>query len=693
MPTTFVLFLITLASVQREQPMTHSEVAALVTELNAGITGTTRTDTRGPISCTELEKISKRLRDRGADENSDTALLRELLRELRRAAKCPPGTQSTKTKVRHTTLWTAFQTARTAWLETPSVKQLSDVSERVPLLGMPLLFSLGPSLETLSRETQKLLSLAALPLLRTISVTDARFPQLLSVLSLHVLSEDAVRMLDQIAGSLSEKDLSGKRGQVIAASVVNLLDRLPAQPLDANQFDAVLKFFQRLSHANPDWCTAEHAGPIVDFLVRLSQQDPALLASQQGGTLLVVLTGLMEHFNLPHLKREQLDAVMSLVAKIAADSTVDAESIQTTVQHWQDIRQIVDTTRDPKRRKILLSAIEEVCKRNGGCPEALAKEVEKTEPDPRMVSSLLITIGIAQAERIRAQQAKLEREQIPLAAILRRQVLVVPKRLEECRTDRPTNPICDKWRKFTTAFGEMVTGASLHRGNTTAEVDYSLDAMLEEAACTLASPSQPSAGTTPCAMWKNSPGFGSFVGIELRPQDQAGNGAVKYIAHAACVVRVLDGQPARSNEFSSAYLSSAADEQVFVGEALRLGEQVLDGCPVGRPEDGLSSFTLTNQKPSPRAAGALLFAGLPYLIDKRPGKAPPAWAGWTLAGLDAGTLLLAAGSLAGAVWAHNTNHTSSDNLLLRTGLVLTLLNISVKGTGYGFYRHSYEDDR
>jgi hypothetical protein len=102
---------------------------------------------------------------------------------------------------------------------------------------------------------------------------------------------------------------------------------------------------------------------------------------------------------------------------------------------------------------------------------------------------------------------------------------------------------------------------------------------------------------------------------------------------------------------------------------------------------------LTNQKPSPRAAGALLFAGLPYLIDKRPGKAPPAWAGWTLAGLDAGTLLLAAGSLAGAVWAHNTNHTSSDNLLLRTGLVLTLLNISVKGTGYGFYRHSYEDDR
>jgi hypothetical protein len=122
-----------------------------------------------------------------------------------------------------------------------------------------------------------------------------------------------------------------------------------------------------------------------------------------------------------------------------------------------------------------------------------------------------------------------------------------------------------------------------------------------------------------------------------------------------------------------------------------LAQQVLDRCSLSGPASHLASHRLVRSPEPQRASRAFLFAGLPYLHDDRTRDqgGPPRWLAWSIGAVDTTTLLLGAGSLAGAVYAHNSEAGPSDDWLLRSGVVLVGVNLVVKAASAIYYYKYY----
>lgn len=657
----------------------QAHLTALADEMNAAILEGKGHDETKKDFCKRMNEIYKRTARHKESPDLQFQTARSSFFEFRKAWRCltyeseaPPD------------LWAQFQALRAA-AEKPGTPQ-----------------------EDLRR--QDALSAAAIMLLGIIKAKDPRFPHLIGAAAVVIVSRDAATALKKIAAGLPKDGLSAEQGTKVAEALSVLLQRLPdLRNLRKEDLDAILGFTTKLARTNPAWLQTGSGRQLLDvvvgalanvppqdlddarkqalvqFLSQALARDPKWLDGKHASALVGFVPLLLDRVDFTQVEKKDLDALVTFVGQVIGGNAHWPKLMQDLARNWSEIQELVIATSDEKTRGTVLEAIKNVCELDGRCGN-LAKEVGKDKPDLGAVEGLLRLLGAARVQAIRKEQAKLRSQEIPQAQILRLRTLVGRQLPPVCRglgaTSAPSQE-CETAELFAARFRETVAGGSPEKADPDAGIfSGSLEIMLDDAKCTLMTEAEREAAV--CAAKLGATRFASFVGLEMNVRAAGSAGHRTISARAGCisvsVTRVWDRvENFRTTEFPI----DASPEKVGVA-AQKLGEEVLNRCNPSAPDDDLASNLVSPSSVPRHASSAFLFAGLPYLRDGRRAGSPPPALGWTLSVLDASTLLAGAGTLAGAVWAHN-GEKSWDDELLQTGVVLIGVNLAIKAASMALY--------
>jgi hypothetical protein len=140
--------------------------------------------------------------------------------------------------------------------------------------------------------------------------------------------------------------------------------------------------------------------------------------------------------------------------------------------------------------------------------------------------------------------------------------------------------------------------------------------------------------------------------------------------------------------FGEAFGRDGDDGLAVVNAARNLAEKVVGRCSLFKNFERTYSANpcvKCTQPKRPNAAGALLFAGLPYSQDSR----VPVRLSRAASAADFSTLLVGAGGILAGIYSHNTSNSPWDDRLLQVGVVSLGLNVAIKVVAALYYARYY----
>lgn len=575
------------------------------------------------LLCARLREAKLAIKDK---VGPDWEAIHDGLREIARQAHCPmqPGASSPRPR-----LWERFVKARA------TCANAADRDSRT--------------------RCQLALQLTAIPLLHELSPGDSHFADLLSSLALYVAPGDVVIILDRVLDDLASRNLSGDELVRVVRQVADILNRVDVDNLGPGQL-----------------------GNLLDLLVRIHKRKPGILKQvsldpDQGVALAETFLRFIERTKLDSLPAEQRESVLRLVDELVRAVEEGSADAKDLLAAWRDSREILSATRNPKARRLVRQALEEVCGMDESCGKMDA-ELAKANPDPSMVEGLLSGLGRARASEIRRRQAALARQEIPLKPYLSLQT-VVTKRLPERCAREEGEATCAAALRFAKQFRDTVIGGSLEWGFEQTIPSLPLTARLDYAECVLSK--KPLRSDLACPAKNPITGqFSAAVALDIHEDDGI------FVAEAGCVVHSSNAPsgvsrlPVVRSDLRD-WTGDNGNEALLAGQ--RLAETVLKDCgSVMSIDDGSSATIKAAREPSllrlaPSPASALLFAGLPW--QGRPETTGKALA-FSVA--DGATLMGSVASLLGGVYCHNMDARPWDDRLLQAGIVAAGINVAIK---------------